>query len=247
MGPLTFFENWFEKTKPNAEWIARYLGEDLGHDQRKAKAAGILANAQEFLERSARKHAVTRTVMRYGPRKIAAVLAVLVMVGLGSFALKTYLDRRNVAVLEDIRQQSVGLSNNPKLYFTNRAIVVVEQLRSGVTTIPDAIAQVNDPLEKIVLANGIAAALVFEGRTEPAREIKQVISITDSLIKNYQPNLTNGEPAAKYLKELNEWARHARVSLFLQRYRATDASPAAKRQALGRSGHHPVGTDAGQL
>ena len=205
IGPLTFFENWFEKAKPNSEWIARYLGEEFDHEQRQAKAAGILHNAQQFLQRSARKHAVTRAVMKYGPKKIVAVLAVVAFVGLSSFAFKTYLDRRNVAVLKDIKEQSFSLFNNPKLSFADRAKLVNEQVRSNITTIPEVIDNVKDPFEKIVMANGIAAALVFEGRTEPAREIAQVIAITDSLLKNFKADFSDGKKISSYLNEVNEW------------------------------------------
>jgi len=205
IGPLTFFENWFEKVKPNTEWIARYLGEELDHDQRQEKAASILRNAREFLASSASKHRVTRAVMKYGPRKIAAALAILVLIGLSSFAFKTYLDRRNVAVLESIRQQTFNLVNNPKLYFADRAKLVNEQLRSNTTTIPEVIDNVKEPMEKIVVANGIAAGLVFEGRTEPAKEIAQVLAITDSLLKKFEPDFSDGKKISRYMKEVNEW------------------------------------------
>ncbi|MFM9837985.1 MAG: hypothetical protein ACKVOQ_06955 [Cyclobacteriaceae bacterium] len=205
IGPLTFFENWFEKTKPNTEWIARYLGEEMDHEQRQAKAGSILRNAQEFLQRSARKHAVTRAVMKYGPRKIAAALAVVAFIGLSSFAFKTYLDRRNVAVIENIKEQSFSLYNNPKLSFADRATLAAEQLRSNITTIPEVINNVKEPLEKIVMAKGIATALVFEGRTEPAGEIAQAIAVTDSLLSAFKPDFTDGKKISGYLKEVNEW------------------------------------------
>lgn len=205
IGPLTFFENWFEKAKPNTEWIGRYLGEELDHEQRQAKATGILNNANEFLQRSARKHAVTRAVMKYGPRKIAAALAIVAFVGLSSFAFKTYLDRRNVAVLENIKEQSFSLFNNPKLYFADRAILATEQIRANITSIPEVIDNVKNPIEKIVMANGMAAALVFEGHTEPAFEIAQAIAATDSLLSTFKPDFTDGKKISAYLKEINEW------------------------------------------
>jgi hypothetical protein len=204
IGPLTFFENWFEKTNPNTEWIARYLGEELDHEQRQAKATSILKNANEFLQRSARKHAVTRTVMKYGPRKIAAVFAILAFIGLSSFAFKTYLDRQNVSVLEDIRQQSFSLINNVKVNIDNRARLIIEQLRLKITTVPEVIGNVKDPLEKIVMARGLAANLVLDGRTEPAREIAQAIAITDSLLKKFQPEFNDAKKSSRYLQEIDE-------------------------------------------
>lgn len=232
IGPLTFFENWFEKAKPNTEWIARYLGEELDHDQRQAKAGAILQNAKEFLQRSARKHRVTRAVMKYGPRKIAAAFAVLAFIGLTSFAFKTYLDRRNVAVLENIKEQSFSLFNNPKLSFANRAILATEQLRANITTLPEVIDNVKDPLEKVVMANGITASLIFEGRTEPAHEITQAISITDSLIKNFKPDFGDGKKASKYLKEINEWRTTLGLAFF---YNSTEELMGLQQKNAQRS------------
>ena len=205
IGPLTYFENWFQKNKPNAEWIARYLGEELDHNQRKAKASIILHNAEDFLQRSARKHAVTRTVMKYGPRKIAAVLAVLAFITLSSFGIKTYLDRRNTAVLASIKAESIQLFNNSKIAYSERAALVNEQLKLKITTIPEVIEKINDPFQKIELSNGITVALIFEGRTEPAKEISQGLAITDSLLSVFNLDYTNAKQVSNYLKYVNEW------------------------------------------
>lgn len=205
IGPLTFFENWFEKAKPNVEWIARYLGEDLKHDQRKAKAAGILANAHEFLQRSARKHAVTRTVMKYGPRKIAAVLAVVALVGLSSFVLKTYLDRRNESVLSAIRDQSVELLNNQNLRFADRGLLATYNIQLGQLTIREAVEKVQAPLERIKVANGIATVLVTQGRTQPDQEIRQAIKITDSLLSNFPAPYQNAKELSEFLTVESNW------------------------------------------
>jgi len=233
IGPLTFFENWFEKVKPNIQWIARYLGEEMDDGQQQAKAVSILRNAQEFLQRSARKHTVTRAVMKYGLRKIAAVLAVIGFIGLSSFAFKTYLDRRNVAVIENIKEQSFTLFNNAKLSFANRAILVNEQLRSNISTIPEVIDNVKDPIEKIVMANGIAAALVFEGRTEPAREMAQAIAATDSLLSAFKPDFTDGKKISSYLKEVNEWRTTLGLAYF---YNSTEQLKQLQQKNARRSG-----------
>ena len=72
IGPLTYFEGWINRVKPNAAWIARYLKDDLDKHQKLEKATKIQRNAAEFLKRSARKHIVTSAVIKYGPRRIAS-------------------------------------------------------------------------------------------------------------------------------------------------------------------------------
>lgn len=49
IGPLTYFEAWYNKAKPNAWWIARYLPEENTNEARLQKAGEILGNAREFL------------------------------------------------------------------------------------------------------------------------------------------------------------------------------------------------------
>ena len=234
IGPLTFFENWFEKAKPNTEWIVRYLGEELDHEQRQAKATSILNNANEFLQRSARKHAITRSVMKYGARKIAAMLALIAFVMFSSFAFKGYLDRRNSSVIEVIKAQSISLLNNPKLYFADRAVLVDEQLRLKITTIPEVIENVKQPLEKITMANAIAVSLIFEGQTEPASEIAESIAITDSLLSRFEVDYSSGTYISDYLKNVNECRTTLGLAYF---YSPTDylmglQEKNAKRSAL---------------
>ena len=67
IGPLTYFEDWFNKVKPNAFWIARYLPEDANDEKKLSNANVFLNNANEFLKQSTRNHFVTRTIMRLGP------------------------------------------------------------------------------------------------------------------------------------------------------------------------------------
>ncbi|MEQ8302828.1 MAG: ATP-binding protein [Cyclobacteriaceae bacterium] len=205
IGPLTFFEEWFQKVKPNVEWIARYLGEELDHAQRESKAKKILSNAEEFLQRSARKHTITRTVMKYGPRRIAAAFAIVAFLGLSSFAFKTYLDRRNSSILQDIKAESIVLVNNPKLSFADRAKLICNQLQLDLTTIPKVVENTENPLEQITMANAITVSLIFEGRTEPAYEIGQGLDITDSLLSIYEVDYSNAKEISDYLKNLSEW------------------------------------------
>src|SRR5688572_2100998 len=115
IGPLTYFENWFNSVKPNAHWIARYLPEDIEQDKKMAKAKLVLSNGQEFLKRSAGKHRVTRTIMRYGPKRIAIVLGLVAVLTLSSFAVRDYFRKQNDYVLKSFKETTFDLVNIPKL------------------------------------------------------------------------------------------------------------------------------------
>jgi hypothetical protein len=131
IGPLTYFENWFNAANPNAYWIARYLPEDIDPERKLSKSNQALANAKEFLKRSARKHVVTRTFIQYGTRKVATVMGILLIIALSSFAFRDYLHKQNSYVLNSIKKESFLLANSKRVAFNEKVILLCEQLRLG--------------------------------------------------------------------------------------------------------------------
>ncbi len=121
IGPLTYFENWYVKCKPNAGWINRY--NDSNGDHRPAHAqdgqgpAGqshiesseILSDTREFLKRSAGQVAITRAFMKYGTQRIATLLAIFIMLVLSGFYWYDAEQKRNERVIEQIRSQAKNL------------------------------------------------------------------------------------------------------------------------------------------
>ena len=86
VGPLSYFENWYKNCKPNAGWIMRYAEarEDAGAARKHAEET--LTDIRSFIRRgSARKEMITRSFMKYGPRRIASLFAVVVMLVLSGF------------------------------------------------------------------------------------------------------------------------------------------------------------------
>ncbi len=184
IGPLTYFENWFNKVKPNAHWIARYLPEEMEQDKKLSKAKQVLENMHEFLAQSARRHVVTRTVMRYGAKRIAIVLALIALITLSSFAIRDYIYRQNNYVLSSIKEQSFEIANRPKLSLMYAVPVLTQEIILGNVTIPEAVEAVKDPLQKIRIATGIATQLITQGRNEPRKEIMQSLMLADSLLQH---------------------------------------------------------------
>ncbi len=193
IGPLTYFENWFNKAKLNAHWIARYLPEEIDQDKKLAKAQLVLSHATEFLELSAKKHVITRTIMRYGPKRIAAVMGIVAVLIFSSFEVKDFFEKKNSNVLKAIKSQTFEIANEPKLSPEFPIPVITEQLILGNLTIPEVIDAVQAPGQKIKIATGIATQLVLQGRYEPRNEILQSLSIADSLLDQLVIPVTNKE------------------------------------------------------
>jgi energy-coupling factor transporter ATP-binding protein EcfA2 len=214
IGPLTYFENWINNLNPNVYWVARYLPEELDQEMKLSKAKNILENSEEFLSKSARKHVVTRTVMRYGAKRIGIVIALIAFIVFSSFAIRQYLRQQNSYILNSIKAESIKLVNSPKVAFENKISLIVEQLKLELTSVDEVINAIPDPIEKINIANGIATMLVFQGWVEPKEEIFRSLAIADSLSAEYAvPSNVNSSYSA-ILKELND----LRVTLELAYY-----------------------------
>ena len=205
IGPLTYFEGWFNKVKPNAWWIARYLPEETTKENKLIKSKTILSNAQEFLQRSASKHIITRTVMRYGPKRIAAALGLLAMITLSSFAVKSYFDKQNNAVLKSMHQQTMLLVDDPKVTIANKVKLIAEEMSMGLTTIDETIDAIKDPIQKINISTGIATELVFQGKGLLVKETFEAVSISDSMLESFAFPKGDPEQTTDALKELNDF------------------------------------------
>ena len=204
IGPLTYFENWFNTARPNAWWIARYLPEEMEQEVKLSKAKQVQENMQEFLARSARRHVVTRTFMRYGAKRIAIVLALIALITFSSFAIRDYIQRQNNYVLKSIKEQSFEIANKPKLSLMYAVPVITQEVILGNVTIPEAVDAVNDPLQKIRIATGIATQLITQGRNEPRKEIMQSLTLADSLLERL-PVPSSGNGLSDGLKLIHDY------------------------------------------
>lgn len=109
IGPLTYFENWYQACKPNVAWLMRYS--DVQDDKTRAKtqAQETLEDIRQFLKRSARKVFVTKAFMKYGPQRIATSLAVVVLIALSGFYWYDAEQKENDRVIERVRDEAMRL------------------------------------------------------------------------------------------------------------------------------------------
>ncbi len=214
IGPLTYFENWFNLANPNAHWLARYLPEDIQEDKKMEKAEQILSNSKDFLARSAKRHMVTRTVMRYGMKKIAAVLGLVALLTLSSFAVRNYFLQKNDYVLGTIKERSFILANNKRLSPEFAVPLLTRQLVLGNTTISEIVENINDPEQKIIIVTAMATEMVSQGFSQPADEIRECLNITDTLLEKYCDRSAAND-RSKQLKLVHDYAVTARFAYFL--------------------------------
>ncbi len=201
IGPLTYFEDWYNQVNPNAWWIARYLPHDTNQKVKLREAENTLRNAQDFLRKSARKHTVTRTVMRYGPRRIAAVFALVAILTLSAFGIRNYMQRQDSYVLNNVKQQAFAMANNDKMAVMFNTPLLMEFIKTGGLSITEVANEIEDPLQRVNIVNAMATVLVMQGRNEPEEEIYKSLFITDSLLAAV-PLPKDIGTTEKYLKEM---------------------------------------------
>ena len=193
MGPLTYFETWYNKVKPNADWIARYLPANLPQPKKREAANTIISNSKEFLRRSSRKHLLTRTILRVGPKRIAAVLAVIVFVAIGAVAFQRYYVKQNTYVLNELKTETLRIANNKKLSLINRGMTVIEQMQIDNVALEEVINYSPDTLTRITTAFSVTLPIVYLGRNNPEKEIMSGLRTLDNLLEAYTATPRNLE------------------------------------------------------
>lgn len=211
MGPLTYFENWYTTVKPNVWWIARYLPANISQPKKLEQAEIILANSNQFLNRSARKHAVTRTILKYGPKRIAAILAIVGLLAIGVFAFQRYYVKQNTYMLKQLKAETIRIANNKKVSLTSRGVVVGEQMQLGNVTVEEVINYSPDTLTRITTAFNVIAPIVYLGRNAPEKIILEGLRIQDDLLNAY----TNKPRNLEVTNELIVLTKQLRASLMM--------------------------------
>jgi len=133
IGPLTFFENWFNTAKPNKYWLARYDESDRPKEEKLKEAEQTLLDAGQFIERSARNLFFSRTVLKYGARKILATIGITILVISCTYYYFDYLSKQNDNVIADVEEKCYDLLGSNKVVdsYKGEFIVNYERLHPG--------------------------------------------------------------------------------------------------------------------
>jgi hypothetical protein len=115
IGPLTQYEDWFNKKKPNAGWLVGLNEEDESRDVKLKKAVQLLEDAQVFIRKSARRLLLTRTVMKYGANRILLLAGSLVVAFSCLYYYLEYRYKQNDAVVERTLTEGKELMANPNV------------------------------------------------------------------------------------------------------------------------------------
>ncbi len=129
IGPLTYFENWYNKAKPNVGWIKRYSESNDDPKKANADAESTLAAIRAFIKRSARKVTVSRALMKYGPQRIAIVFAITIMLVLSGFYWYDAEQKQNSRVIRKVRNETKNLMQSREISSDAKAIPLLVEER----------------------------------------------------------------------------------------------------------------------
>ncbi len=133
IGPLTFFENWYNSCKPNKYWLARYDESDETFEEKLKKSSDTLNQADDFLKKSARKLFFSRSILKYGANKMLAYFGVFLLICFCTFYSFDFKRKQNGYVIQDITEKGLKLlhSNQVKEEIKAKFLINYEQLNPG--------------------------------------------------------------------------------------------------------------------
>lgn len=200
IGPLTFFENWHATLKPNKFWINRYLDPGLDMDARLKKAQQIIDDTNEFLNRSARKVRVTRMIVKYGATRIAAILGVILVIGLCGFYYWDADQKKNENVVNTILREGRTYMGDPRFNVDDKADFLINAEYHS----PGAYREILDNLpgnERFDLI--LATYFKFVRHNANPWLRKSLLLYGDSLLTALKVNKENAGSLMERMKSLN--------------------------------------------
>ncbi len=212
IGPLVYFENWYKECQPNAHWINRYSDSALDNESKLQESKTILSNIKAYLKQSARKVVVTKTFMKYGPRKVATFFAILFVVTLSSFFFIDAERKQNHQVLQVINDEGIELVRNSEANAIVKGIFLLNSERLQEGNMFQFLDQMPTTQESVDAGiNAYLVALTADSRFRHPAKMK--------LIKHISLNLSNleGEEEVKIGDKL-ELYNDFMTNLFYDRY-----------------------------
>lgn len=151
IGTLIHFEDWAINLNPNPYWINRYL--KTGEEEKTLpRAKEILEESNDYLERSSKKHAVSRWVMKVGMGKIAAVLSALVILIATSFGIVEKYHRSNEYIIDNINTELYDIIESLSLNEKSSLLANLNNIDS--TSTKKVLERIDTDIEKLhILAN----------------------------------------------------------------------------------------------
>ena len=94
IGPLSHYESWYERCKPNKYWLAKYETSISEYRERLRKTDTLAQQCKEFLEES-RSFLVASERNKRRRRQLALLAAIIVIIALSAFSYIAKMEKKN--------------------------------------------------------------------------------------------------------------------------------------------------------
>ncbi len=115
LGPLTYFEKWYQRCKPNEYWIAKYDKSTLSNQEKIEQARYLAENIKLYLETS-RNYIIAQEKRKKALRRILSIATVIIISVLIGFTMWALKEKRNADLQRQIaeRQKNEAIKANLK-------------------------------------------------------------------------------------------------------------------------------------
>jgi hypothetical protein len=133
IGPLTYFEAWFERLRPNKYWILRYKSSSENEERKLMEAEKRLEEAKSFIQQSTKKLFFTRFILKYGANKIAILLGLFVTLLAITYFYFDYRTKQNDSLVEQSISKGQHLLLDKNIHDLSKAkfIIALDRLRES--------------------------------------------------------------------------------------------------------------------
>jgi energy-coupling factor transporter ATP-binding protein EcfA2 len=198
LGPLTYFENWYNQCKPNRYWIDRYSEVKNNPQQSLQQSETVLADTREFIKRSASKVMVTRAFMKYGARRIAVGVALLAMVLMTGFYWYDAQRKTNSRVESLVMEEAHQLLQSKEVSDFNKAtyLLIEERLKNG--SLLNYLSGLTSAKQRVELSIAAYRSLLYFDKHSALPLKTELMDRIVSELKSYEGN---GQERATFLIE----------------------------------------------
>ncbi len=163
IGPLNFFETWFEQKQPNEHWLMKYDERDISYEQKLEEARATLTQARRFIRASIGKLFFSRFVMKHGAQRVALWTCMVILLFFCEYFRQDYVSKTNESVVRDAEYRGIELLSSARVTASEKArfIINYEGLHPGTMDHMlqrcggDSVQlQVMKSVAKIILPNG---------------------------------------------------------------------------------------------
>ncbi len=205
IGPLTYFETWFNNCRPNEWWINRYNAQAGDGQERIQQSRLTLDESRGYLKTSARRLFIARSFMKHGARKITLTAGALVVLISFVFAGYSWWTHRNDVVLDNIVKdgKQLLLAREADNVMKADFIMVTDRLHPGFFNSLNEM--VPDRQQQIEIALTIPELIFSKDKFSEADLLLRSLQLADSLIRTTPPpEFSNVKAVENYLNNIND-------------------------------------------